>query len=124
MTRRRSRLWLVAGTGGGDPKPNNRRLSDQEAAYRRRVWLDVRRRWNRDLVVVLVRYAPDAEVARALDLLSAGELDRLAAALAQTTDLHQVARCIVADLQQHLDGHQPGLPPDRPASSAPTPRRP
>jgi hypothetical protein len=99
-------------------------LSDQEAARRRRVWLDDRRRWNRDLAVVLLRYAPEAEVARALDLLSAGELHRLAAALAQATDLHQVARRIAADLQQHLDGRQPEPPPDQPAACAPTPTRP
>jgi hypothetical protein len=99
-------------------------LSDQEAARRRRVWLDDRRRWNRDLAVVLLRYAPEAEVARALDLLSAGELHRLAAALAQATDLHQVARRIAADLQEHLDGRQPEPPPDQPAACAPTPTRP
>ena len=99
-------------------------LSDQEAARRRRAWLDGRRRWNRDLAVVLLRYAPEAEVARALDLLSAGELHRLAAALAQATDLHQVARRIAADLQEHLDGRQPEPPPDQPAASAPTPTRP
>ncbi len=104
--------------------PDPHRLDDQEAAQRRRAWLDGRRRWNRDLVVVLLRYAPEAEVARALDLLSAGELHRLAAALAQATDLHQVARRIAADLQQHLDGRQPGPPPDQPAASAPTPRCP
>ena len=104
--------------------PDRRRLDDQEAARRRRAWLEDRRRWNRDLVVVLLRYAPEAEVARALDLLSAGELHRLAAALAQATDLHQVARRIAADLQQHLDGRQPGPPPDQPAASAPTPRCP
>jgi hypothetical protein len=99
-------------------------LSDQEAARRRRVWLDGRRRWNRDLAVVLLRYAPVAEVARALDLLPAGELHHLAAALAHITDLHQVARRIAADLQEHLDGRQPEPPPDQPASSAPTPTHP
>jgi hypothetical protein len=104
--------------------PDPGQLSDQEAARRRRVWLDGRRRWNRDLAVVVLRYAPEAEVARALDLLSAGELHRLAAALVQATDLHQVARRIATDLQQHLDGRPPGPPPDQPASSAATPTRP
>jgi hypothetical protein len=89
-------------------------LSGQEAARRRRVWLDGRRRWNRDLAVVLLRYAPEAEVARALDRLAAGELH----------DLHQVARRIAADLQQHLDGRPPEPPPDQPASSTPTPTHP
>jgi hypothetical protein len=73
-------------------------LRDHEAAQRRRGWLDGRRRWNRDLAVVLLQYAPEAEVARALDLLPAGELHHLAAALAHITDLHQVARRIAADL--------------------------
>jgi hypothetical protein len=99
-------------------------LSDQEAAQRRRGWLDGRRRWNRDLAVVLLRYAPEAEVARALDQLPAGELHRLAAALAQVADLHQVACCIAADLQEHLDGRPPEPPPDQPAASAPTPTHP
>jgi hypothetical protein len=101
--------------------PDHSQLSDQEAAQRRRVWLDGRRRWNRDLAVVLLRYAPEAEVTRALDLLSAGELHRLAAALAAATDLHQVARRIAADLQQHLDGRQPGPPAGHPWPSAATP---
>jgi hypothetical protein len=99
-------------------------LSDQEAAQRRRGWLDGRRRWNRDLAVVLLRYAPEAEIARALDLLPAGELHHLAAALAAASDLHQVARRIAVDLQQHLDGRQPEPPPDQQATSAPTPTRP
>jgi hypothetical protein len=99
-------------------------LSDQEAARRRRMWLDGRRRWNRDLAVVLLRYAPEAEVARALDLLPAGELHHLAAALAQASDLHQVARRIAADLQQHVDGCQPEPPSDQPAASARTATRP
>jgi hypothetical protein len=99
-------------------------LSDQQAARRRRVWLDGRRRWNRDLAVVLLRYGSEAEVAGALDLLPAGELHHLAAALAAVTDLHQVVRRIAADLQQHLDGRQPEPPPDQPAASTPTPTRP
>jgi hypothetical protein len=99
-------------------------FSDQEAAQRRRGWLDGRRRWNRDLAVVLLRYAPEAEVARALDLLPARELHHLAATLAQVTDLHQVARRIAADLQQHLDGRPPEPPPDQQAAAAPSPARP
>jgi hypothetical protein len=98
-------------------------LSDQEAARRRRGWLDGRRRWNRDLAVVLLRYAPEAEIARALDQLPAGELHHLAATLAQASDLHQVARRIAADLQQHLDGRPPDSPPDQQAAPAPTPTR-
>jgi hypothetical protein len=75
-----------------------------DAAERARAWLAGRHRWNRDLVVVLLRHAPEADVARALDRLTAGELGRLARLLAAATDLHQVARHILAELQQHLDG--------------------
>jgi hypothetical protein len=104
--------------------PDRRQLDDQEAAQRRHAWLDDRHRWNRDLVVVLLRYAPEVDVARALDLLSAGELQRLARLLAQATDLHQVARRIAADLRQHPDVRQAGLPPGQAAPSAATPTRP
>jgi hypothetical protein len=78
--------------------------SDQDAADRARAWLAGRHRWNRDLVVVLLRYAPEADVARALDRLSAGELGRFARLLAEASDLHEIARRILAELQQHLDG--------------------
>ena len=104
--------------------PDPHRLDDQEAAQRRRVWLDGRQRWNRDLVVLLLRYAPEADVARALDQLSAGELQRLARLLAAATDLHQVARRIAADLQERLDGRPGGPPPGQPGPSAATPTRP
>jgi hypothetical protein len=93
-------------------------LTGQEAAHRRRVWLDGRCRWDRDLVLVLLRYAPEADVARALDELGAGDLHRLARLLTQATDLHQVARAIVADLHQRLDGRPAGSPPGQPGSSA------
>jgi hypothetical protein len=83
--------------------PGRPPLSDQDAADRARAWLAGRHRWNRDLVVVLLRHAPEADVAQALDRLSAGELGRLARLLAAATDLHQVARRIVAELQQQLD---------------------
>jgi hypothetical protein len=35
-----------------------------DAAERARAWLAGRHRWNRDLVVVLLRHAPEADVAR------------------------------------------------------------
>jgi hypothetical protein len=104
--------------------PDPHRLDDQEAAQRRRVWLDDRQRWNRDLVVLLLRYAPEVDVARALEQLPAGELQRLARLLAAATDLHQVARHIAADLQERLDGRQAGPPPGQPGPSAATPMRP
>jgi hypothetical protein len=102
--------------------PDPRQLDDQEATRRRRAWLDSRHRWNRDLVVVLLRYTPETDIARALDGLSAGELQRLARLLAQATDLRQVARRIAADLQQHLDG-RPTEPPRCPDPAAATPTR-
>jgi hypothetical protein len=101
-----------------------RQLSDQEASQRRRAWLDDRQRWNRDLVVLLLRHAPEVDVARALDQLSAAELQHLARLLAQATDLHQVARRIAADLQEHLDVRQAGPPPGQPGPSTATPTHP
>jgi hypothetical protein len=85
------------------PVPARPPRSDRDAAEQARAWLAGRHRWNRDLVVVLLRHAPEADVARALDRLTAGELGRLARLLAAATDLHQVARQIVAELQQQLD---------------------
>jgi len=101
-----------------------RQLSDQEASQRRRAWLDDRRRWNRDLVVLLLRHAPEVDVARALEQLPAAELQRLARLLAQATDLHQVARRIAIDLQERLDGRQAGPPPGQAGPSTATPTRP
>jgi hypothetical protein len=46
-------------------------LSDQEAARRRRLWLQERHAQARELVVLLLRYAPEVEVARVLDQLPA-----------------------------------------------------
>jgi hypothetical protein len=104
--------------------PDSRQLTDQEAAQRRRAWLDDRHRWNRDLVVLLLRHAPETDVARALDQLPAAELQRLARLLAAATDLHQVARRIAADLQEHLDVGQAGPPSGQPGPSAASPTRP
>jgi hypothetical protein len=104
--------------------PDRRQLSDQEASQRRRVWLDDRHRWNRDLVVLLLRHAPEVDVARALEQLPALELQHLARLLAQATDLHQVARRIAADLQEHLGGRQAGPPPGQAAPSTATPTHP
>ncbi len=98
--------------------PDPRQLNDQEAIRLRHVWLDGRHRWNRDLVVVLLRYAPEVDIARALDQLAHGELQHLARLLAAATDLHQVARRIAIDLQEHLDGRQAGPPRGPPSPSA------
>jgi hypothetical protein len=98
-------------------------LSDQEAAHRRRAWLASRRRWNHDLILVVLRYAPEADVARALDQLPAGELQQLARQLTQATDLRQVARGILVDLQEHLDGRSatPTVSPPTSDGTTPTP---
>jgi hypothetical protein len=64
-------------------------------------------------VVVLLRHAPEAEVARVLDQLPAGDLQRLARLLAHATELHHD--------QDH--DHDAALP-DRAGSSATTPTRP
>jgi len=88
--------------------PDPRQLTDQEASQRRRAWLDDRQRWNRDLVVLLLRHAPEVDVAHALEQLPAAELQHLARLLAAATDLHQVARRIAIDLQERLDGRQAG----------------
>jgi hypothetical protein len=49
--------------------PDSRKFDDQEAARRRRAWLHERHAQARELVVVLLRHAPEAEVARVLDQL-------------------------------------------------------
>jgi hypothetical protein len=77
------------------------RLSDQEAAQRRRRWLAERHARTRALVVVLLRQAPEAEVAAALDQLPGGELQRLARLLAPASEPQ---------------------PPEQPGPTAATPR--
>ena len=59
-----------------------------------------------ELAVTLLHYVPEADRIRALRQLSTAELRRLARLLADATDLRQVARAIVADLQRHLDAQQ------------------
>jgi hypothetical protein len=90
---------------------NPRRLDDQEAARRRRAWLQERHAQARELVVVLVRHAPEAEVARVLDQLPAGDLQRLARLLAHAAE-------------RHHDQDQAVAPPGRAGSSAATPTHP
>jgi hypothetical protein len=89
-----------------------RRLDDQEAARRRRTWLQERHAQARELVVVLLRHAPEAEVARVLDQLPAGDLQRLARLLADAAELH------------HQDHDHSTAPPGRAGSSPAAPSRP
>jgi hypothetical protein len=71
----------------------------------------------------VLRYAPEADVARALDQLPAGELQQLARQLTQATDLRQVARGILIDLQEHLDDRSatPTVNPPTSDGTTPTP---
>jgi pimeloyl-ACP methyl ester carboxylesterase len=46
--------------------PERGQLTDPEAARRRRAWLDGRHRWHRDVVLVLLRYAPSPDHLRRL----------------------------------------------------------
>lgn len=104
--------------------PDPRQLSDQEAAQRRRVWLQQRHAQARELVVLLLRHAPEAEVARALDQLPDGELQHLARLLAHATDLAEVPRRITADPQSTRDADQATAPPGQPGPTTVTPIRP
>jgi hypothetical protein len=88
-------------------------LGDQEAARRRHLWLQERHAQARELVVLLLRYAPEVEVARVLDQLPAGDLHRLARLLAHASGT-----------QQPQDAPRAGTPPSQSGSSAATPPRP
>lgn len=68
------------------PMPDPHQFTDEEAAQRRRRWLQERHARTREQVVVLLRQAPEAEVVRALDQLPGGELQRLARLLAHASD--------------------------------------
>jgi hypothetical protein len=85
-------------------------LSDQEADRRRRLWLQERHAQARELVVLLLRYAPEVEVARVLDQLPAGDLHRLARLLAHASGT-----------QQPPDARRAGTPHGQSGSSAATP---
>jgi hypothetical protein len=78
------------------------RLSEHQARAQARAWLEQQHTDAHELLVTLLHYVPEADRTRALQELSTGELRRLARLLADATDLRQVARAIVADLQRHL----------------------
>ena len=93
--------------------PDPRQLDDQEAAKRRHAWLEERHASARELVVLLLRHAPEVEVARVLDQLPAGELRHLASLLAHA-----------AEGRQDQAAQQATVPPGQPGSSTATPTRP
>ncbi len=87
------------------PHPQPR--SEPQARREARAWLARQHTDAYELAVTLLHYVPEADRTRALRQLSTGELRRLARLLAEATDLRQVARAIVADLQRHLHPKQP-----------------
>ena len=82
------------------------RLSEPQARARARTWLAQQHTDAYELVVTLLHYVSERDRTRALGQLTTGELRRLARLLAAATDLRQVARAIVADLQRHLPTQQ------------------
>jgi hypothetical protein len=82
------------------------RLSESQARAQARVWLAQQHTDAHELAVTLLHYVPEPDRACALRELSTAELRRLARLLADATDLRQVARAIVADLQRHLSTQQ------------------
>jgi hypothetical protein len=86
--------------------PDQQPLKEPEARARARAWLEQQHTDAHELVVTLLHYVPEPDRTRALHKLSTGELRHLARLLADATDLRQVARAIVADLQHHLPAQQ------------------
>jgi hypothetical protein len=82
--------------------PDRHRLSEPQARAHARAWLDQQHTDAHELLVTLLHYVPEPDRTRALSQLTTGELRHLARLLGDATDLHQVARAIVADLQRHL----------------------
>jgi hypothetical protein len=93
--------------------PDPGQLTDEEAARRRRRWLEQQHAQARELVVLLLREAGEAEVARALDQLPAGDLQRLARLLTHATNP-----------QQDQDAQPAGMPRGQPGPAAATPTPP
>src|SRR5215218_3477847 len=86
--------------------PDRHRLSEPQARAHARAWLEQQHTDAHELLVTLLHYVPEPDCTRALRELSTGELRHLARLLADATDLRQVARAIVADLQRHLSAQQ------------------
>jgi hypothetical protein len=82
------------------------RLSEPQARAQARAWLERQHTDARQLLVTLLHYVPEPDRTRALSQLTTAELRHLARLLANATDLRQIARAIVADLQRHLPAQQ------------------
>jgi hypothetical protein len=82
------------------------RFREAQARAQARAWLTRQHTDAHELAVTLLHYVPEADRTRALGHLSTAELRHLARLLADATDLRQVARAIVADLQRHLGAQQ------------------
>jgi hypothetical protein len=78
--------------------PDQQPLSEPQARAHARAWLAQQHTDAHELLVTLLHYVPEPDRTRALSQLTTAELRRLARLLADTTDLRQVARAIVADL--------------------------
>jgi hypothetical protein len=86
--------------------PERHPLSERQARAHARAWLDQQHTDAHELLVTLLHYVPEPDRIQALSQLTTGELRHLARLLADATDLRQVARAIVADLQRHLPAQQ------------------
>ena len=85
---------------------DRQRLSEHQARAQARSWLEQQHTDAHELLVTLLHYVPEPDRTRALSQLTTAELRHLARLLADTTDLRQVARAIVADLKRHLAAQQ------------------
>jgi hypothetical protein len=82
------------------------RLSEPQARVQARAWLAQQHTDAHELVVTLLHYVPEPDRTRGLSQLTTAELRHLARLLADATDLRQIARAIIADLQRHLPAQQ------------------
>jgi hypothetical protein len=86
--------------------PDQQPLSEPQARAHARAWLAQQHTEAHGLVVTLLHYTPEPDRIRTLSQLTTTELRHLARLLADATDLRQVARAIIADLQHHLPDRQ------------------
>jgi hypothetical protein len=86
--------------------PDQQPLSEPQARAHARAWLTEQHTDAFELLVTLLHYVPEGDRTRALCQLTTAELRHLARLLADATDLRQIARAIIADLQHHLPAQQ------------------